>query len=192
MSLDMGPPVAFLAIAVAALGVLWDGGYSPASRVVFGALAVVAGLALGRWRSPAIALLVALSALGALSALWTLGPVDRTLRWSLVTLGYAAGAALASPAARRRGGGGGSRARRGRRWPRRRHGGVAGLGFSPSAWGWWRARRALPGWPRRSRSLSRGRCGSRASGGRAGRSSTRRRWRCCRCRRCRCSCGRWR
>jgi hypothetical protein len=104
MSLVFDPPVAFLAIALAVLGVLWDGGYSPASRVVFGALAVVAGLALGRWRPPVIVLLAALSALGALSALWTLGPVDRTLRWSLVTLGYAAVAALASAAARRRGG----------------------------------------------------------------------------------------
>src|SRR3954454_8496991 len=104
MSLDFASPVAFLAISVAALGVLWDGGYSPASRVVFGAVAVAAGLVLGRWRSPVIVLLVAFSALGALSALWTLGPVDRTLRWSLVTLGYAAMAALASAAARRPGG----------------------------------------------------------------------------------------
>lgn len=104
MSLVFSPPAVLLAIAIAALAVLWDGGYSSASRVAFGVLAVVAGLLLGRWRSAVVVLLVALAGLGALSALWTLGPVERTLRWSLVTLGYAAVAALACEGARRRGG----------------------------------------------------------------------------------------
>jgi hypothetical protein len=74
---------------------------------VFGVVAVVAAVALGRRgpvRSPLVLTLCALAAVGAMSALWTLGPVDRTLRWALVTLGYAGLAVVAGAAARRRSG----------------------------------------------------------------------------------------
>jgi O-antigen ligase len=102
-----GPRIAMAATAVVAVAVFFDGGYSPASRVVFGVLAVALALAVGRdgpVRSPVVVVLVALAAAGALSALWTLGPADRTLRWALVALGYAATAVVAGAAARRRGG----------------------------------------------------------------------------------------
>jgi hypothetical protein len=108
--LTTGPRIglaAASAVAVAAVAVFFDGGYSAESRVVFGALAVAAAIAFGRdapRRSWFLAVLLALAALGALSALWALGPVDRTLRWALVTLGYAALFAVAAAAARRRGG----------------------------------------------------------------------------------------
>jgi O-antigen ligase len=83
-------------LAAVAVGVFAEGGYSPAARVAFGcaalaalALVLVAG-ARPPLRDPVVVSLIALAALGALSSLWTIGPVDRTLIWSLVTLGYAA------------------------------------------------------------------------------------------------------
>jgi O-antigen ligase len=57
-----------------------------------------------RVREPVVVVLLALAAVGALSVLWTLGPADRTLRWALVTLGYAAIFVVAAAAARRRAG----------------------------------------------------------------------------------------
>ncbi|MEA2466231.1 MAG: hypothetical protein QOJ57_357, partial [Thermoleophilaceae bacterium] len=105
--LKTGPGIALVAIAVAALGVFLDGGYSADARVLFGVAAVAAGLALGRGvrvREPVVVVLLALAAVGALSVLWTLGPADRTLRWALVTLGYAAIFVVAAAAARRRAG----------------------------------------------------------------------------------------
>lgn len=52
-------------------------------------------------REPVVLVLLGLAALGALSALWTLGPVDRTLRWALVTAGYAGVVVAAAALARR-------------------------------------------------------------------------------------------
>jgi hypothetical protein len=98
-------------LTAAAVGVFADGGYGDGARVAFGVVALAAALpaaVLGqrsRTRPEAVVLLLlALAALGALSALWTLGPPDRSLRWALVTAGYAAVALAASAAARRRGG----------------------------------------------------------------------------------------
>jgi O-antigen ligase len=102
-----GPRIALAAIAVAAVGVFLDGGYSAEARVLFGTAAVAAALVVGRGapvREPVVVVLLALAALGALSALWTLGPVDRTLRWALVTIGYAGVFVTAAAGARRRGG----------------------------------------------------------------------------------------
>lgn len=53
-------------------------------------------------REPLVLVLLALALLGALSALWTLGPEERTLRWAGVTLGYAGVAVGAAAAARDR------------------------------------------------------------------------------------------
>jgi O-antigen ligase len=89
------------------IAVFAEGGYSAPSRVVFGIVAVCAGaLALrrGPWRDPVVLVLVMLAAVGALSAVWTLGPVDRTLRWALVCAGYAGVAVAAGAVTRRRGG----------------------------------------------------------------------------------------
>jgi hypothetical protein len=80
---------AIVPVAAVAVGVFAGGGYSPGARVAFGVVSFLA--------------LAGLAALGALSALWTLGPVDRTLRWALVCLGYAAVAVAANVAARRAG-----------------------------------------------------------------------------------------
>ncbi|MEA2471265.1 MAG: hypothetical protein QOE38_2264 [Thermoleophilaceae bacterium] len=96
-----------VALLPVAIGVFAQGGYSAAARVAFGVVAVCAGaLAIrrGPWREPVVLVLVALAALGALSALWTLGPVDRTLRWALVCAGYAGVVVAAGAVARRRGG----------------------------------------------------------------------------------------
>jgi O-antigen ligase len=49
---------------------------------------------------PVALILIALALLGALSALWTLGPEERALRWAGVTLGYAAVFGAAAVAAR--------------------------------------------------------------------------------------------
>lgn len=83
-----------------AVAVLWDGGFSPASRLGFGILALVA-LAVARparreLRAPVVLVLVGLGLLGAASALWTVGFASDTLTWGLVTLGYAAVAVLAT------------------------------------------------------------------------------------------------
>lgn len=100
-------------LAAAAVGVWWDGGYSPGAKLWFGiaALAAVAGpLVLdrrrvaGMAREPVVIVLLALAAAGALSALWTIGPVDSALRWALVTAGYGTVALAAATATRRRGG----------------------------------------------------------------------------------------
>ena len=99
---------AIAAFVPVAIGVFAEGGYSPGARVAFGVAAVCAGLLAvpggGLPREPVAWVLLALAALGALSALWTLGPVDRTLRWALVCAGYAGVALAAASVARRRGG----------------------------------------------------------------------------------------
>jgi O-antigen ligase len=91
------------------VGVFWDGGYSAGSRTAFAAAAIAAfGLvaaaqppaARAAVREPVALVLLALALLGALSALWTLGPEARTLRWAGVTLGYAAIFGAAAVAAR--------------------------------------------------------------------------------------------
>jgi O-antigen ligase len=51
-------------------------------------------------REPLALALAALALLGAVSALWTLGPEERTLRWAAVTAGYAAVFAAAAMAGR--------------------------------------------------------------------------------------------
>jgi hypothetical protein len=91
-----------------AVGVFANGGYAPAARVAF-ALAALAMLAFRRvpmrWaRDPVVIVLLGLAALGALSALWTLGPADRTVRWALVCLGWAAVAMGAAHVASQPGG----------------------------------------------------------------------------------------
>jgi hypothetical protein len=98
-------------LAAVAVGVFAEGGYSPGARIAFAAAALVAAvvvLAISRAhvraaaREPVVLVLLALAAVGALSALWTIGPVGRTLEWALVTAGYAAVAAAAAAVARRR------------------------------------------------------------------------------------------
>jgi O-antigen ligase len=96
-----------IALVPVAIGVFAEGGYSDGARVAFGIAAICAGALAARrgpWREPAVVVLLALAALGALSALWTLGPVDRTLRWALVCAGYAGVVVAAGAVARRRGG----------------------------------------------------------------------------------------
>jgi hypothetical protein len=91
-----------LALSAVAVGVFADGGYSAAARVAFGVVALLSFRRVAR--EPIFVVLAALAALGAMSALWTIGPVDRTLRWALVCAGYAALFAAAATIARRRGG----------------------------------------------------------------------------------------
>jgi hypothetical protein len=99
-------------LAAAALALWWDGGYSSGSRLAFGIAALAAAVALAAERTsaarflrePVVLVLLVLGVFGALSALWTLGPVGDTLRWGLVTAGYAAVAVAAATAASRRGG----------------------------------------------------------------------------------------
>ena len=79
-----------------------DGGYSPEAQIAFGAVAVLAFRRVAL--EPVFVVLAGLAALGAMSALWTIGPVDRTLRWALVCAGYAAVFAAAATIARRRDG----------------------------------------------------------------------------------------
>jgi O-antigen ligase len=99
-------------LAAAALGIFFDGGYGADSRVAFalagiacGAVAIHAARedALHALRHPLALTLLALAVLGALSAVWTLGPEERTLRWSGVVIGWLgvmAGAAVAARTAR--------------------------------------------------------------------------------------------
>jgi hypothetical protein len=101
--------LAALPLAAVAVGVFADGGYDPGPRLAFGLTALAAtALTAAITRSlpvhPVAVVLLALAAVGALSAIWTLGPVDRTLRWALVTAGFAA-VALSSGAVARRSGG---------------------------------------------------------------------------------------
>jgi O-antigen ligase len=99
--------VAIAALVPVAIGVFAEGGYSGGARVAFGVAGVCAGLLAARRgaaREPVVLVLMALAALGLLSALWTLGPVDRTVRWALVCAGYAGVAVAAAAVARRRGG----------------------------------------------------------------------------------------
>jgi O-antigen ligase len=88
-------------LLAAAVGeaVLYEGGFKPGSRVIFGLLAGAALIAafvvdrdgaLRAARQPVAVILWALAALGALSAFWTVGLIGDTLRWSLVTFGYGA------------------------------------------------------------------------------------------------------
>ncbi len=112
----MRPRTAVLAavpLAAAALGVWWDGGYSSGARLAFGLAGVAAAavaLAVARddardvLREPVVLVLLGLAIAGAVSALWTLGLVGDSLRWALVSAGYAGVAVAAGVAARRRGG----------------------------------------------------------------------------------------
>src|SRR5215211_6099776 len=89
-------------LTAAAVGVFAGGGYDAGPRVAFGvtalaAAAVVLAATRARPKHAIVLVLLALAALGALSALWTIGPVERTLHWALVTAGYA-GVAAASAA----------------------------------------------------------------------------------------------
>jgi hypothetical protein len=112
LSLLSHPRLAWLLLGAAlAEAVLWEGGFSPTPRLVFGALALAA-LAVsaaadrrvaGRLiRDPLALALWALAALGALSALWTEGPAGDALRWGLVSAGYGAIVVAAGVLARRR------------------------------------------------------------------------------------------
>jgi O-antigen ligase len=85
--------------AAVAEGVLWDGGFDAAPRtlfVVLAALGVLAVVVADRdaaariARRPPVVLLVLIGGLGVVSLLWTVGGRGDTLRWGLVTLGYAA------------------------------------------------------------------------------------------------------
>jgi hypothetical protein len=101
--------LAALPLAAVAVGVFADGGYDPGPRVAFGltalaAAAITAAVTRTLPMQPVAVVLLALAALGALSAVWTLGPVDRTLRWGLVTAGFAAVMIASGAAARRPGG----------------------------------------------------------------------------------------
>ena len=71
-----------------------------------GAIAFAAARADARLvlREPLTVVLLLLALLGALSALWTLGPEARTLRWAAVTAGYAGVLVGSAVAARTRGG----------------------------------------------------------------------------------------
>src|SRR4051812_45897624 len=92
------------ALVPVAIAVLAEGGYSAGARVAFGVAGVCAGtvaLRRGAWRDRLVVVLLGLAAVGGLSALWTLGPVDRTLRWALVCAGYAGVVAAAAAVARR-------------------------------------------------------------------------------------------
>ena len=91
------------------MGVFYDGGYSGGARIAFACTAVAAFAvvaACGRAaaaraaREPLVLVLLILAGLGAASALWTIGPEARTLRWAAVTLGYAGVLAAAAVAAR--------------------------------------------------------------------------------------------
>jgi hypothetical protein len=96
-------------LAAVALAVFGDGGYGSGTRVAFAVAAaaalVVVVAAGGRpsLRQPPVLVLIALAALGAASALWTVGPPSRALEWAMVTAGYAAVALAAAAAARRAG-----------------------------------------------------------------------------------------
>jgi O-antigen ligase len=87
-----------LALAVGE-AVLWDGGFSAPSRVAFGVLALLAlasAPARRPVREPVVVVLLALAALGALSALWTVGFAADAVRWGLVTAAYGAVAVVAA------------------------------------------------------------------------------------------------
>jgi O-antigen ligase len=98
-------PASLLAVAVGE-AVLFDGGFSPASRIVFAALsalALVAAAARGARRvrelvrQPVVVVLLALGGLGLASAAWTVGFPGAAARWGLVVAGYA-GVLVASAA----------------------------------------------------------------------------------------------
>lgn len=87
------------AAGAVAAGVGYDGGYSATPRIVFGALALLAGAAAlagapGAARrllaAPLVLVLLALAVLGAASAAWTAGPPADALRWALMVGGWAA------------------------------------------------------------------------------------------------------
>jgi O-antigen ligase len=91
-------PVCLLAAAVGE-AVLFDGGFSPESRIAFAGLAAAALVAtlvrepravLGLLRQPVVRVLAALAVLGAASAAWTVGFAGDAERWGLVAGGYAA------------------------------------------------------------------------------------------------------
>jgi O-antigen ligase len=100
-----------LLLAAVAEAVLWEGGFAPAPRYVFGglALAAVATSAIADRRTaaraarqPLVIVLGVLGALGAVSAAWTVGIPGDALRWGLVTAGYGAIAVTACVLATRR------------------------------------------------------------------------------------------
>ena len=98
-------------LAAVGLGIWWNGGFGPGAGFAFAAAAVVALLLaltaepaeLGRAaRSGPAVVLVAAAALGALSALWTVGSVEDALAWSALATGYAAIVVCAAAVARDR------------------------------------------------------------------------------------------
>lgn len=107
-----GVRVAGLLVAAATgEAVLFDGGFSPTSRVLFAALAgaaLVAALARGpRYvaaaaRAPVVAMLAALAVVGGASTAWTVGLPGDAARWALVAAGYAALVVAAAALARER------------------------------------------------------------------------------------------
>jgi O-antigen ligase len=91
-------PACLLAAAVGE-AVLFDGGFSPASRIVFAVTAAAAlaavlvrepGQVRGFLREPVVIVLLLLGLLGAASAAWTVGLTDDAARWGLVAGAYAA------------------------------------------------------------------------------------------------------
>ena len=90
-------------LLASAVGVFAGGGYGAGGRIAFGVAALVACAAVRprHWREPTALVLIALAVLGTASAVWTVGLVGESLRWGLVTAGYAAlvltAAAIARP-----------------------------------------------------------------------------------------------
>jgi hypothetical protein len=93
--------------------VLWEGGFAPAPRLVFGGLALAALVAVATvdrhrvvraLREPVVLTVAALAVLGAVSAAWTVGLTGGALRWALVTAAYAAIVVTAAVIAGGRGG----------------------------------------------------------------------------------------
>lgn len=76
------------------VAVFAGGGYGAAGRVAFAVAALVALIAVRPpprgCGEPVVVVLLALAALGTASALWTVGLVGESLRWGLVTAGFAA------------------------------------------------------------------------------------------------------
>jgi hypothetical protein len=113
-ALPLGGALPSLLLA-AAVGeaLLWEGGFAPVPRIVFGALALAALAASAvtdreavrrMARRPGILALVALAAFAALSAVWTAGAAGDALRWALVAAGYGAIAVTAGVLTRARNG----------------------------------------------------------------------------------------
>jgi O-antigen ligase len=94
------------ALLACAVGVFAEGGYSAGPRIAFAAFAGLAVLAVRPparvWREPMIWILLVLAVLGLVSAAWTVGLVGESVRWGLVTAGYAGVVAVSAAAAQTR------------------------------------------------------------------------------------------